>query len=552
MQYWHNQTFSPVTSLSGDLYFSTATDPFRRTNTDLNNNPEISQVGDAGDYFEDITRQFVTSNVQFSSMVSPFGIDLPFSLGYSRALNIVTDEVDPEEYTAQINPRPWTPFANSGPEILNSLSLQLRPAYKRQFIRKDTVAGGGFADVRTAQGVNLSPSVSLNPRFGYFTISPRFQTNSSLFFRKIHKQANASGGIDTTFIDGLQAPFWYSYGVDVSTTLYGVVQPGVFGINAIRHRVTPSIGISINPDFSEASYGYYDEFFNPNTNRVEKYSVFEADRATAGIPGSFERRSITYGLDNSFEAKIDQGDTLEDLKVTLLNLNINGSYNLADSLKPIEPFTVSANSSLARIGTFSANATMTPYRADTTDPVTDITALDQKGVGIDFPWVRVTQASATFSTTFSDEGFRTEQFATEQYDTNEVARRHSFDGRDNSFDGDRFFGRRVRGDSSFRVPWRASFQGTYSIIPTEDSIISNFYVSTTFSFSLTPTTEIVGSGSYDLNAGRFNIPTISLTKDLHDWLLKVTYRPVGFSEGFTVSIGFKPSLLRDLEQEFRF
>ncbi len=552
VQYWHNQTFSPVTSLSGDLYYSTATDPFRRTNSDINNNPEIALQGEEGDYFEDITRQFVTSNVQFSSMVSPFGIDLPFSLGYSRALNIVTDEVDPEEYTAQINPRPWTPFANSGPEILNSLSLQLRPAYKRQFIRRDTVVGGGFADVRTAQGINLSPSISLNPRFGYFTISPRVQTNSSVFFRKVHKQANASGGIDTTYIDGVQVPFWYNYGVSLSTNLYGVVQPGIFGVNALRHRLTPSVGISINPDYSEPSYGYYDEFFNPLTNRVEKYSVFEADRTTAGIPGAGASRSITFGLNNSFEAKIDQGDTLDDRKITLLNVNLSGSYNLADSLKPLQLMTLSANSSLGRVGNLSARATLDPYRADLVNAETGIADLNQKGVGLAFPWVRVTNASASFSTTLSDEGFRSERFQKELYDTNEVARRHSFDGRDNSFDEDRFYGRRVRGDSSFRIPWRASFSGTYSIIPVADSIVNNFYVSTTFSFSLTPTTEIVGSGSYDLNQGRFNIPTISLTKDLHDWLLKVTYRPVGYSEGFTVSIGFKPSLLRDLEQEFRF
>lgn len=558
LQYWHNQSFSPVTSLSGNLYYSTTTDPFRKTNPVIpgsgtvqgENQFELSNQNE----FDDVTKRLITSNLSLNSMVSPFGIDLPFSVGYSRSLDIVTNEVDPEEYSARISPRAWTPFARGGPDILSTLSLQVQPGYRRRFVRKDTVEGGGFANVQTAQGINLSPTVSLNPRFGYFTISPRLQTNASVFFRRIQKQMNAAGGIDTTYYDGLYAPFWYNYGVTASTTLYGVIQPRIFGINAIRHRLSPSIGISINPDFSDPKYGYFDEFFNPKSGRLERYSIFEADRATASAPGFGESRSITYGLNNSFEAKIAQGDTLEDRKVTLLNIDLNGSYNLADSLKPVGPLRLSASSNLASIGNLSATATMTPYRRDAVNTETGFTLANQKGIGVDFPWVRVTNASMTFSSTISDEGFRTERFISQIEDSAATfgARRHTFDGRDNSFDADRFYGREIRGDDAFRIPWRATFTGTYSLTPGVDTTITNFYINTSLSLSLTPTTEISGSGSYDLNAGRFNVPSLTLTKDLHDWILRVTYVPNGFAEQFTISIGFKPSLLRDLEQEFRF
>lgn len=555
LRYGHNQRFGRNTTLSGNLFYTTTKDPFRKTNPEtpvvgageITNDPTGADL----DPFDDVTTQKVESRLAFSSVVSPFGIDLPYTLNYSRDVNIVTNEVEPEEYVAQVSPRAWTPFARSGPEVLSTLALRLSPRYRRNFVRTDTIPGGGFRNVHTAQGISLSPSISLNPKFGYFTVSPQLTTNSSIFFRRIQKQTTAQGEIDTTYYDGLYVPFWYSYGVRISTNLYGVVQPRIFGINAIRHRLAPSIGLQINPDFSRPEYGYYDEFFNPITGEVERYSIFQADRIAAPVPDAGEARSITWGLDNSFEAKIAQGDTVPDRKVTLLNVTLNGAYNLADSLKPIRNISATAFTNLARVGNFSASATLTPYRRDTIDPITERTPSGQVGRTIPFPWVRVTNANFTFSTTLSNEGFRTDRFLSDPDDSLGV-RRHRFGERGNRFGREGFYGRYVRGDDAFRVPWDLTFSGTYTLTPLEDSVTTNFFVNTNVRFSLTPTTDIIGSGSYDLQAGRFNVPSLTLVKDLHDWIMRVTYAPSGYAEGFTVSIGFKPSLLRDLEQEFRF
>ena len=551
ISYGHNQEFSRDTRLSGSLFYSTETDLIRKTTTEVDPGGLGEFRDDDDDQFDDITQRIANSNVDFSSIVSPFGIDLPYTLTYSRRLDLVTNEVDPEEYVAQISPRPWTPIARSGPDLLNTLSLRISPRYKRSFSRTDTLPGGGFANVHTAQGIGLSPTISLNPKFGYFTVSPSLTTNSSIFFRRIQKQPTASGDIDTTYYDGVYAPFWYSYGLSVSTNLYAVVQPRIFGINAIRHRIAPNIGIRINPDFSDPKYGYYDEFFNPETGQVEKYSIFAADASTAAVPGRNESRSITWGLDNSFEAKIAQGDTLEDRKVTLLNLRFNGSYNLADSLKPIGNIFASANTNLGKVGNFNANATLTPYRRDTIDPVTGRTPADQKGELLQFPGVRFTDASFTFNTTLSQDGFETRRFISEPIDSLGV-RRHRFNERDHRFEPEKFYGSRIDGDAGFRIPWTVTLSGTYGLTPLEDSISTRFNLDVDFSFGITPTTTIQGGGNYDLIAGKFNIPRVSLVKDLHDWTMRVIYIPSGYAQQFTLSIGFKPTLLRDLEQEFRF
>ncbi len=533
-EYGHQQKFLKETRFSGRLEYATQ-DAFRKTTNEL----ELAAQP------EDITTQNIESNFTFTSVAAPFGIRLPYSLDYSRTQDIVTREINPERYVAAVNPQPWTPFARSGPEFLSTLSFGLQPRYTRQFVRRDTVAGGGFRTVTTQQGINLAPSFSLRPKLGYFTISPTIGTNSSIFFRRIVKQANASGGIDTNYINGFYTPFWWSVGATARTTLYAIVQPRIFGLNAIRHRMEPEIGFSLSPDFSDPSYGYFDQFFNPLTNRVEPYSIFEADRGTAPFPTAGESRSLRWSLDNSFEAKIDQGDTLDDRKITLLNLNLRGSYNFADTLFPFSTITAFASTNLGKVGSFSANATFDPYRQDST------------GARISsryaFPWVRVTTASLTFSTSFSNEGFNDERFLTRRGDSVE-ARRERFVERGYTFDRDEFYGSRVRGNNTYRMKWNIDLGGTYTISPQADGEIrKSFNIGPTFFFALTPTTTITTSGSYDLIEGRFNIPSITLEKDLHDWEMSIRWQQTNTQgSGIFLSIGFTPSMLRDLRQEFTF
>lgn len=534
VDYTHQQNVLKETRIYGRLEYATQ-DAFRKTSNQLELATET----------EDIITQNIESNFTISSVVDPFGIRLPYSFDYSRTQDIVTREIDPERITLSLSPQPWTPFARSGPDFLNSLSLGLQPRYTRRFVQKDTLPDGKFATVATQQGINLSPSFRLSPKLGYFTVSPTVGLNSSIFFRRIVKQANSSGDIDTSYVNGVYAPFWWSAGASVRTTLYGIVQPRIFGINAIRHRMEPSIGVSFSPDFSDPNYGYFDQFFNPNTNRVEQYSLFEADGSTAPAPNRGKSQSLTWSLNNSFEAKIAQGDTLDDRKITLLNLNLSGSYNFADTLFPFSVVNANATTNLGRVGSFSGNLTLDPYQLDS--------AGVRESRRFSFPWFRVTRASITFSTSFSDQGFNDERFLTKREDSVE-ARRERFVERGEVFDPEEFYGERVRGNSSYRVPWQIGLDGTYTITPQSDGeVIKSFHIGTNFSFTLTPTTKISSSGSYDLLQGRFNVPSISLEKDLHDWAMSIRWQQTSTQgAGIFFSIGFTPSMLKDLQQQFSF
>ncbi len=530
LTYRHGHRLLKETKLGGTLRYATE-DAIRATT----NRFEIPNR------IDDITTQEIQSNFSITSVADLFGLRLPWGIEYRRTQNIVSREIQPEGFTINLNPQPWYPFARNESEILNTFSVGVRPRYVREF-RRDTITSDIFRST-TKQGIGLSPSVRLSPKFGYFTLTPSVSLNSSIFFRRIVLQPDRDK-IDTAFVNGLYTPFWYSASADISTTLYGIVQPRILGINGIRHRMSPTIGITYSPDFSESDFGYFDEYFNPFTNRIERYSIFVGDDVVKR-PSQGETRRLKWELENSFEAKIARGDTLEDRKITLLNLRLDGSYNFADSLFPFSTIGLSAFTTLGRVGNFTGSATLDPYHVDSIG-----TRIPQR---MGFPWVRVTSARLTFSTSFSDQGFNDNPFLATQSDSVE-SRRERFVEHRSGFDREAFYGERVRGNNTFRIPWEIGLSGTYTITPqaTGDAI-TTFTINPDISFSLTPTTRITSGGSYNVLEGRFNIPTIRLVKDLHDWEMSLEWQQTRTQRtGIFFRIGFTPSMLRDLERTFEF
>ena len=72
---------------------------------------------------------------------------------------------------------------------------------------------------------------------------------------------------------------------------------------------------------------------------------------------------------------------------------------------------------------------------------------------------------------------------------------------------------------------------------------------TSFSFSLTPTIKLSSSASYDFRNHEFQIPEISLYKDLHCWEMSFNWYPGGFRSGFFFRLNVKAPQLQDLKLE---
>lgn len=491
---------------------------------------------------EDITTQLVTSDFSYSTSWDWGG---SLSSSFRRSQNIISDELDVSVPVSFSLPT-FTPFSGTIGilEPFESLSLGYSGSATAQWIRRDTIPGGGFRTRDNRIGATHRPTIGISPKFGFFSFQPSFNYTESWFTRRALKQT-VGDTVLTSFISGFRRAYSWSAGLSVSTKMYGIVQPRILGVNAIRHTIAPTIGISYSPDFGKPEYGFFDEVFNPRTNAIDRYSIFEADASVASAPGQGLQQLITLDLRNDFEAKIAQGDTLEDKKVRLLSVGLNTSYNAA-AFNNIRWNTINmdVNTDLGTIGSLGGNMRFNLYDVDSTGRILP-ELLIRKGKGP----VRIESAYLSFRTRLTDQGFTTGTGASAVADS-AAARRERFNFEQVEFDEREFFGEEVHGTPAFRIPWEVNIGGSYdvrSIRPGE--MESSFNMNMDFNFSLTPTTRITSGGQYNFELGKFLIPTVGLEKDLHCWEMRFSWQPSGFSRGFYFSIGLKSPQLSDIKFE---
>src|SRR5690606_30982703 len=134
---------------------------------------------------------------------------------------------------------------------------------------------------------------------------------------------------------------------------------------AIRHVITPSIGFSYRPDFSDERFGYYKYYVNAEGERT-RYSIF--DGTLYGGPSAGVSKSLNFSIDNIIEMKVraqnDTADGEEDVekKVKFLDrLSINGGYNIADEMFPLSNINFSGSTTLFEKISMSFNGSFDPY-----------------------------------------------------------------------------------------------------------------------------------------------------------------------------------------------
>ena len=133
-------------------------------------------------------------------------------------------------------------------------------------------------------------------------------------------------------------------------------------IQAIRHTLTPSIGFSYAPDFSDPKYGYYKTRQTDSTGRFTTYSPYAVN--AYGVPSSGRSMSMNFSLSQNLEMKVlSKRDTSGVKKIKLIDeLRISGSYNfLADSMG-LSNIPVSFRTTLFNNFGINLSLTLDPYR----------------------------------------------------------------------------------------------------------------------------------------------------------------------------------------------
>jgi lipopolysaccharide assembly outer membrane protein LptD (OstA) len=519
----HNQEFNPTTRLSVDFTFTSGS-YYKQTSYDFN----------------DLLRQNVISNATL--MKSWEGTPNSMTLNIHRDQNLQTGQVGEILPSLSFTRSQTFPF-RSGKHSESSSTQRwyelIGYTYGGQFLNKRNkvpVPGGGFANDERL-GVNHTVTINASPKAGYITVTPFFNYTEKWYDKSIAKEFNRSDSTLTTRdVKGLKAVRFFDLGVSAGTKLYGIVQPGVFGIKGIRHQITPSFSYTYQPDFSKPRYGYYGRYIDA-AGVEQKYSLFEKE-VFGGAP-SEERQAVSFHMGNVFEMKTESHDTSgQDNKFQLLNLDLSTSYNFArDSLK-FDPIGISYRTNIGQWLNIGGTSSFNVYKFEP-DPANPLTGrrvnrylLKEEG-----RLAQLTNFSLSIGTSLSGEKKQTKAGPAKSPADSLGPKPKSG-----------YIGLHDEEAPDLSIPWKLDLMWNFSQSQDDPRFKTRrSSIAAVLGFNLTEFWKITASANYDVVNKQFAAPRVTVYRDLHCWEMNFDWIPTGQARSFRLEIRLKAPQLQDVK-----
>ncbi len=332
--------------------------------------------------------------------------------------------------------------------------------------------------------------------------------------------------LDTTTVHQIRTEGDYIASASLATKIYGMYLFNSGSIVAIRHVMTPTIGLSYRPDYGGSSYGIYRTVQSDTNHNVTNYSIYQNN--LYGSPGSGRYGFVSFGLDNNVEMKVrtksDTGSSVKKLKI-FESLSINSGYNLAVDSFNLANFNVSGRTMLFNLFNLQLSGVWDPY------------ALDSAGIRInkfelneDGKLARLTSADFDlgFSLNRKNKKVQTSNKATEE------ELRHINEHPEDFVD--------------FNIPWNVTVD--YNIgYATQGFVKEPLTQTARFNGELLLTSKwkIGFNSGYDFTASKFSYTSINIYRDMHCWEMKFNWIPFGAQESYNFQINVKASVLQDLK-----
>lgn len=515
----HNQNFDPSLRFDARLEFLSG-NLLQRNIVDLN----------------DLLRNEIRSNATFFKNWEESGNSM--SLSYSRRQVLETGEINEVLPNLTFNIPQKYPFKRKlalGEQRWYEL---IGFNYSGQFQNNRNKIGG---DLEIRGGIQHNASISASPKIGYISITPNFRYQEKWYNKQIEQLMVKSefSGKDTLItrdIKEINFVRTFSTGISASTRFYGIFQPNMLGISAIRHTVNPSISYTYQPDFSQPKWGYYGSYTD-SLGREFKYNKYQKE-IFGGAPAG-EQQGISFSVSNIFEMKttVDPTDTTsQEKKIQLLNLDASISYNFAaDSIK-FSRLNLGYRTQVGDILNFSGSSIFSLYESNELGQEINRFLIDsRKGL------LRLTNFQFSISTTLSAEKLKSKE--TEKKSAALPEGEFELSRSEKIFKGlydDR--------DPDFTIPWDLSLGYNYVLDKSVPSSIRSFSnINGSLNFNLTPNWKFSLTGSYDFDRKEFSAPQVRISRDLHCWIMNFTWNPIGTFRGYRFEIRVKAPQLQDLK-----
>ena len=411
--------------------------------------------------------------------------------------------------------------------------------------------------------INVSPSIQYKGR-----IYPNYvehYVNQNVSFSDDAGSSSVSYGIDT--INRVKHNFDFSASISASTKLYGIFNfKNGKRIKAFRHVLTPSIGMSWRPDFSEPFWDFYRQ--EPlDTTMKKRYSIFE--NGIYGYPPAGKSASINFGLGNNFEMKMKtKKDTASGdyTKVKLLEtFDFRGSYNLAADSCNLSDISINAGTRLFDQTSVTMSATLNPYQLDSAGRITRYYLMKETNGR---RWGRITSVTVSTSYSIDNKTFSRDKSVKSSSDNGGAA---NYDDeaevdefgnivstaeevKERRLEREQRLERQKRSEQDngeygyYNVPW--SLSGSYSLSyskPSRDPARVSQMVSLSGSITFTDKWSMSISSGFDLQEGKFSTSSLSVTRDLHCFGLSFYIIPFGVFKSYNFTLAFKSYLFQGFE-----
>lgn len=412
--------------------------------------------------------------------------------------------------------------------------------------------------------IQVSPSISYTGRVypNYVRRYPKNDFTIGANGDLEDKYTKYGYGVDT--IDAIRHNFDFNASVSASTKLYGMF---LFNkakhIKAFRHVLTPSMGLSWRPDFSEEFWNFYEydpSDYNPNEDERRKYSFYQ--NGVYGTPPAGKSASLNFGLGNNFEMKVKgRKDTVEGeyTKIKLLeNLNFTGSYNMAADSMKLSPISMSGSTRLFDKMTISFGGNFDPYALDENGRRTkNFCIKDSENRKL----ARLTNFRASTGFSFNSKQLGKKKLeekkaAAEKFGEDELQAEVDEDGNiipvedlDDRKKGSKISEREKNGEFDYSdVPWNvsASYSFNYNH-PDNKAPRINQTLNLNGSIQFTDKWSTSISSGYDFDARKMTSTRITVTRDLHCFSLSFYIIPFGTLKSYNFTLAINSSMFQGVE-----
>ena len=512
-------------------------DPKARPNSNFSANVNVGTSQNFTNNFNSSTQDFLSATFNSTISYKKTWDEKPFNLAINgfHSQNNVSKAVTVRLPEVAFNVSRLQPLKTKTPgkrnDLLDNFGVSYSMNFKNEVTAGDSLFGLNNLEVLSGQfknGMRHAIPISTSMKvLKHFTVNPSFNYSEIWYLESVDKKwDNTINELVVDTVNGFVRANSYDMNVNLTTKMYGMYQYKGKMIKALRHVITPSVGLSYIPENNQGLKSYID-----STNTKFEYSIFQN-----GIYGSTNRQeagNVNLGLLNNFEMKVrNRKDSLgEDKKIKLLeNLGFRSSYNMiADSLR-WSNISIDARTNIFRVVSLNYNAQLDPYQLDSLGRKINLFEVNSTGrIG------RLVSSNLAIGFTLkSKQSTTTEKksnFGTEQELAYIRANPEAF--------------------IDFNVPWTLNVN--YNIRYSKPQFVSTTVQTLNFSgdLSLTQKWKIGMTSGYDFQAKDFTYTTVDIYRDLHCWEMSFNWVPFGIRQSYLFTIKIKSAILQDLKMTRR-